>query len=140
MYVPNATSRMVTPGAYYAELDGDTVERESKWDQDKKYFQIPLLLTPKAGGQPVRFLWFCQPDSDVWTDALIAIGGRRNISGGVDAPAHPEGRRFLVTIIKHVGKDGRERRQVASAERIDGAVEEGPPTGEDPDPDTGIPF
>ena len=143
MYVPNSTPKLANPGVYYAEFDGDAVEKESKFDAEKRYFQIPLLLTPKAGSGPVKFLWFCQPDSDVLSDALLAIGGRRNAGGGVDAPAHPEGRRFEVVLIKGTRKDGKEKREIASAGPIEGQphpADDGPPVCPDPDPDTDVPF
>jgi hypothetical protein len=135
MYMPNATPKLASPGRYYAELDGDAVEKESKFDPDKRYWQIPLRLTPESGGEPVRFLWFCQPDSEVLADALLAIGGRRNSSGGIDAPARPEGRRFLATIVKAVRKDGKEKRDLVAAERVDGtAYPADKPADDGPDP------
>jgi hypothetical protein len=125
---------MVKPGVYYAELAGDVLEKQSKFDEDKIYYQAPLLLTPKGGGEPVRFIWSFQPDAETWTDALLAIGGRRNAAGGVDAPARPEGRRFVITIVKYASKDGKERRLVASAEPVDGAAIAEDPAQDGPDP------
>jgi hypothetical protein len=136
MFVPSATPRMVNPGVYYAELDGDVVEKESKFGEGKVYFQAPLLLTPKAGGVPVRYLWSFQQDSDVWTDALLALGGRRDAAGGVTPPAHVEGRRFEVVLVKAVRKDGKEKREIVSAAPVDGVAQptEDQPADDGPDP------
>jgi hypothetical protein len=145
MYVPGAQPRMAAPGVYHAELAGDVEEKQSKFDEAKIYYQAPLNLIPKAGGESIRFLWSFQPDSEIWMDALLAIGGRRTASGGVTPPAHPEGRRFEVTLVKAQRKDGKEKREIVSAGPIEGQAhpaDDGPPTGEDPDPDidAGVPF
>jgi hypothetical protein len=103
MSLPNYSADLLPAGVYTAEVEAEAVEKESRFDSAKTYFEIRLTLRD-AKNVSHDYRWRFQPRGPVYRDFLIAVGGKAGPDGSVAAPGDYLGKTFRLTLAKRASK------------------------------------
>jgi hypothetical protein len=130
--LPDFVPSLVPSGTYRAHIVGEIMEKESQFDRNKHYLQLPLELEGPDGTN-LDFTWTFSPRSTVFGELLLVLGGKKQPSGIIAPPRNYVGRPFICEIIQRPGKiDKTTMKNEVAAVRADvpNAMSKGDDSGE----------
>lgn len=103
--LPSFETSLVPAGTYEAEVIGEIQEKQSNFDKNKTYLELPFALKNPQLGEFSRFTWTFTPRAPRFADFLTAIGGIRLPNGNVQPPRGPYvGKKVVINITQRTSK------------------------------------
>jgi len=142
MTLPSFKPSVLPSGEYLAEIISDPVEKTSPFDQTKTFLTLGMDLQ-NARGEHFSYSWAFNDKAHVYREMLLLLGGKEEASGIVIPPNSYRGKFFVIHLIERAAKNDATKMvneivRVRPQAELD--VEPEKETGEDPEPETKVPF